>query len=291
MTRTPRILLSFAAIALLVVVVGTLLVGGLIARPANHRAAKPPSDLPVEPVSIPSASGSLLSGWFIPGTPHAGAVLLFHGVRDDRASMLPRARFLAQAGYAVLMIDFQAHGASPGSHITFGYLEARDVAAAAAYMHDRLPGESLGAVGVSLGGAAVTLSRRPLLFSAVSLESVYPDIESALRGRLVSYLGPPGGWLTPLLVAQLRPRLGIEPRDLTPSDHLADLSLPVLFMSGTADRYPTQAQTQAMFALLPGPKELWEVPGAKHVDLCDFAPAAYREHLLRFFGKYLRGRG
>ena len=45
-----------------------------------------------------------------------------------------------------------------------------------------------------------------------------------------------------------------------------------------------------MFRAAAGPKELWVVHGAEHVDLCRYAGAAYRVHVLGFFGAYLRGR-
>jgi hypothetical protein len=64
----------------LVVLLGALLVGcgaadlvGTVASaPARIAAGAPPSDLPFEPVAFTSASGSCLSGWFIPGEARAG---------------------------------------------------------------------------------------------------------------------------------------------------------------------------------------------------------------------------
>ena len=38
----------------------------------------------------------------------------------------------------------------------------------------------------------------------------------------------------------------------------------------------------------PEPKRLWEVAGAGHVDLCDFAPEEYQARVLDFFGATLR---
>ena len=76
--------------------------------------------------------------------------------------MLGRARMLNAQGFAVLLFDFQAHGESPGRYLTFGYLELRDARAAFDFMRQRLPGEHIGVVGMSLGGAAAILSEKPL---------------------------------------------------------------------------------------------------------------------------------
>lgn len=58
--------------------------------------------------------------------------------------MLDRARFLSAAGFAVLLFDFQAHGESPGEHITFGYLESRDAQAAVEFLRTQAQVERIG---------------------------------------------------------------------------------------------------------------------------------------------------
>ena len=68
----------------------------------------------------PATPARHVAGWYSPGRPGAGAVLLLHGVRGDRRAMLGRARFLHQAGYAVMLLDLPSHGASSGERITFG---------------------------------------------------------------------------------------------------------------------------------------------------------------------------
>jgi alpha-beta hydrolase superfamily lysophospholipase len=238
-------------------------------------------------VSIPSTSGTTLAGWFVQGRPGTGGILLLHGIHADRWALVSRARFLHQAGYSVLMIDFQAHGQSPGKHITFGYLESRDVEAAAAELGRRLPGEPLAAIGISMGGAAIVIAEHRLPFKTVVLESVYPTIESAMKARLVENLGPAGGLLAPLLLVQLHPRLGIWPRQLRPIEHVADLGVPVLIMSGSRDNHPTPAEARALFERAHEPKEFWEVPGAAHVDLHEVAPVEYERKVDALFERYL----
>jgi uncharacterized protein len=56
-------------------------------------------------------------------------VLLLHGVRADRLAMVSRAQLLTRQGFSVLLIDLQAHGATPGEAITLGYRESTDVVA------------------------------------------------------------------------------------------------------------------------------------------------------------------
>jgi pimeloyl-ACP methyl ester carboxylesterase len=183
-------LVGLCALAALGVPIVVIAVGLALASPANTLIGSAP-DLPgLEAVEIVSQSGSTLHGWLISGRPGGGAVVLMHGVRSDRRSMIRRARLLHQYGFAVLLFDFQAHGESPGKRITFGHLEAMDAAAAVGFLRQREPDERVGAIGASLGGAAAVLGAQPLRLDALVLESVYPDINSALTNRLRASLGP-----------------------------------------------------------------------------------------------------
>src|SRR5215510_10223335 len=108
--------------------------GGLLIEPALRPVEAAPAELGASNVTFPSESGSTIHAWYSPGVAGKGAVLLFHGVGGDRASMLRRALFLHALGYSVLTIDFQAHGESLGKHITMGDLESRDAVAASEYL-------------------------------------------------------------------------------------------------------------------------------------------------------------
>jgi len=205
-----------------------------------------------------------------------------HGVRANRLSMVERARMFLGAGYSVLLFDFQAHGESPGKHITFGFLESLDAQAALDLVHKEFPGQPVMAVGTSLGGAAAILADPPLDLDALVLESVYPTVEQATENRMRIYLGPLGPPLAPLLLVQLKPRLGIDPSALRPIDRIGGVRCPVFVLSGLADEHTTPAETRALFARAPEPRQLWMVPGAAHVDLYGFAPEEYRRRVLAF---------
>ena len=107
--------------------VSVVAVGLALALPARTVIGSAPEMPGLQAVEIASRSGSLLHGWLVPGRPGGGAVLLMHGVRSNRQSMI-RAELLNAHGFAVLLFDFQAHGESPGNRITFGHLEAMDAA-------------------------------------------------------------------------------------------------------------------------------------------------------------------
>jgi len=254
--------------------VSRALVGG-----APARIGPPPAELGAVPVSFASASGSQLHGWFAPGRRGAGAVLLLHGVHANRLAMLPRAEFLHERGYAVLLPDFRAHGESTGDRTTFGMLESRDANAALCLLRSLAPGERIGVIGVSLGGAAALLGPAPLSADALVLESVYPTIYLAARNRLHAWLGPIGRLAAPALVRWLEPEVGFDADSLRPIDRIGAVHAPVFVLAGTADQYTLLAESRALYARARSPKEFWAVEGAAHVDLHDFAPREYEQRV------------
>jgi fermentation-respiration switch protein FrsA (DUF1100 family) len=196
--------------------------------------------------------------------------------------MIDRARFLRRANYSVLLIDFQATGETKGNHITFGWKESRDVIAGVSFIRQAEPSSRVAIIGSSLGGAAVLLAMPPLKVDRLVLEAVYPSIEEATKNRLEKYLGRWGRFTAPLLLSQLSLRLGISASDLRPIDHIAQATCPVLIIGGESDRNTTAEETSRMFSHAQGPKELWLVPKAGHVDLHRAAPEQYEARVLKF---------
>lgn len=266
--------------------------GCVLARPARAVIGSAPAALGARNVEFPSASGSVIHGWLAMGRPGAGAVLLLHGMGGNRTAMLGRARFLHRKGFTVLAPDFQAHGESPGQHITFGELESLDARAALAFLKATAPRERIGIIGVSMGGAALLVGPEPLDADALVLESVYPTFRDAVADRIHVWLGPLGfvsGAVTPALIQLVAPRIGVDPKQLRPIDAIAKVDEPLLVIAGTKDQYTKIAETKALFARATAPKELWEVVGAAHEDLHHYAPAEYERRVGDFLTEHLKG--
>lgn len=268
-------------------VAGVWVVGGTLVAPANRTVGPPPEDLPFVTTTLVSDSGSRIATWYLPADSAHATVVLLHPIRSDRRTMLGRARLFHEAGYAVVLIDMQAHGESSGTHITVGYREAHDVRAAVEFARRTNPDHQIGVVGRSLGGAAALLAL-PLDIDALVLEAVYPTIEEAVSNRIAMRLGPLHHVLTPLLLLQLKPRLGLSPSDLRPIDPIARAPCPVLVMAGTHDRHTTQAETERLFSAAPEPKQLVLFEGATHQDLLRYDPARYEAEVLGFLDPLLR---
>lgn len=266
---------------------GVLLAGEVLARPALHEVGAPPGALGASAFAATMADGHRVVGWQVRGEPGAGVVLLLHGVRADRRSMLDRALWLHHRGHGVVLVDLPGHGESAAEHLTYGEQESRGVDAVLDEVARTFPGERIGVVGVSLGAASFVLSAHaaasPPAVSAVVLESMFPTIDDAVRDRLALHLGD---WaprpLAPLLLWQLPWRAGVEPSALRPLDALPSMHAPLLIAAGSADRHTPLAETRRLFDAAAAPKQLWVVEGAAHVDLHRFAPAPYESRVGAF---------
>ncbi len=286
--RKPHKWILASSLGLALCLLAYLAVGYLLIAPAHADLGPPPQTLQAKPVRIPSSSGSELAAWAAQGDCRCGAVVLMHGVRANRRSLIGRAEMLHQAGYSVLLVDLQAHGESPGRHITFGHLERRDATAAVAFAKHRFPNEPVGVIGISLGGAAAALAGDALDAEAVVLEAVYADIRSATENRLRMRVGPLASLITPVLLFQLPMRTEATVDDLRPVETVRLLDAPVLVVAGTEDERTKPLDTQRLYAAASSPKQLWWVEGAAHEDYLTFDTESYRQQVLEFFAQHLR---
>jgi alpha-beta hydrolase superfamily lysophospholipase len=255
-------------------------------RPRHARLDPAATRLPVEAVVIPSSSGARLAGWYLRAAGR-GAVLLLHGVESNRLVLVERMRFLRDAGYSTLAVDFRAHGESTGERITFGQLESGDARSSLAWLRARLPGQPVAVLGISMGGAAVLIGP-PIEADAVIVESAYPDFASTVSNRLALAFGPLGRLFAPCVLAAMRITGGIDASKLRPIEGIGRLHKPILIMIGAEDPKTTVAESRALFAMANPPKSYWETPGAQHIDLSFAGRDAYRERLLDFLASSLR---
>jgi len=255
-------------------------------RPRRARPDPAATGLPVEAVVIPSSSGARLAGWFLPGA-RRGAVLLLHGAKSNRLVLVDRMRFLRDAGYSTLAIDFQAHGESTGDRITLGQLESLDTRSALAWLRARLPGEPVAVLGISMGGVAALVGQ-PVEADAVIVESAPVDVTSAVSNRLALAFGPLGRLFTPFVLGAMGIAADIDATKLRPIEAIAHLHKPIFIMTGAEDQKTTVAEGRALFAAANQPKRYWETPGAQHWDLAFVGGEDYRERLLDFLAATLR---
>lgn len=242
--------------------------------------------LPYEKVDFASRDGLNLFGWYVPGQNRA-AVILVHPFGARGVLMLEQAAALAQRGYTIFMFDLRAHGSSEGDTCTMGWLERYDLLGALDYVQGRseVDPDRIGVLGISLGAqiALCTAAECPAL-RAVVAESTgtatlsdhgHPD--TALR-----WLYYPLNWLYYNLEAFFN---GARPTSGLVDTIGAIAPRPVLLIS--AGRGTEQRWHRRLYAAAREPKELWELPQAKHAECYAADPATYTEKINALFDRAL----
>lgn len=120
------------------------------------------------------------------------------------------------------------------------------------------------------------------------LESVYPTLIEAVTNRISMRLGTYSQLLTPVLLAQVKLRLGFSPKALTPIQYISSTQAAIFIITGAEDKHTTLAESQRMFEAAPEPKKLWIIPNATHQNFDGFAPEEYKVRTLSSFNSYLK---
>jgi dipeptidyl aminopeptidase/acylaminoacyl peptidase len=251
-----------------------------------QRTVQARRELPgLESISLRTADGLVLRGWYAPGS-NRGAVILVHGGGGNRLQLYPEARMLARHGYGVLLYDSRAEGESEGQLISWGDREQRDVAAALDFLSARpeVDPARIALLGFSIGGSTVALAAaRDQRARAVILYATWTSMEDELhraRGKygLLS-------WWPALFVAR---RAGVDLGNVRPIDHIREISpRPLLMITGTADDDTPVPVMQRLFAAAGEPKELHIIPGAEHGTYLQVAPARVEALMTGFLARAL----
>lgn len=236
--------------------------------------------------------GLRLRGWqAAPARPRA-TIALFHGMRLNRSCMLDRLNFLTAAGYRCVAFDHRAHGESDGRTCSFGYHESRDVKAVLEYIRRRWPSEPCGAVGMSMGAAAVCFAGEASRgFDALVLESVYIELARAFNQRIgcgyprwFQHFRNGVVWLT-------ERRLGASIHEVAPLAYVSRLAPnPVLLLTGSEDPHAPPHEVALLAEQIRSSGRFHVIDGAGHENVCLHGGTSYQDLLLSFFEENLKAR-
>ena len=239
-------------------------------------------------VSITSADGAVLRGWMIhPHQPNGDAVVLLHGLGDNRLGMIGYAELLLAHRYTVLMPDARAHGVSGGELATFGLLERDDIRQWADFLTAKVQPHCIYGMGESMGAAELLQSLAVgTPFCAVIAESPFSNFREIAYDRMGQpfHLGPWVGRtvLRPVVeVAFFRARwkYHLNMEQVSPDDAIAHTHVPILLIHGEIDSNIPVRHSRRIHAFNPQ-TVLWEVPGADHCGAIAVAPQEFESRVL-----------
>jgi fermentation-respiration switch protein FrsA (DUF1100 family) len=203
--RSRRFLLFFTLYLAFCLVAGMFVADGTLhpaRRPLTaeeettiHRIATH-LDSDLDNVFITTPDTITLRAWTMrPHHSNGDAVILLHGLADNRIGMTGYAQLLLARGFTVLLPDARAHGASGGPLATYGLLERDDIRQWFEFLVAQARPNCIYGFGESMGAAELlqSLAVEPP-FCAVAAESSF----SSFREIAYDRMGQPfhlGSWL------------------------------------------------------------------------------------------------
>ena len=245
-------------------------------------------------VSVKGTGAAVLWAWMV--TPHQAngdAVLLLHGLGDNRLDMIGYAELLLAHGYTVLMPDARAHGTSGGELATFGLLERNDIQQWAEFLATKFQPRCIYGMGESMGAAQLLQSLDAgTRFCAVIAESPFSSFREIAYDRMGQAFHL-GSWvgrtvLRPLVeVAFMRARwkYHLNMEQVSPENAVAHTHTPILLIHGQIDGNIPVRHSRRIHASNPQ-TVLWEVPNADHCGAIAVAPQEFEERVLTWLAPH-----
>lgn len=203
----------------------------------------------------------------LPAHPEArGTIVLLHGYGIALDAMAPWGFLLAEQGWRCVLVNLRGHGRSTGGRISYGPVEARDLAQVLDTLERRgLATGPFGVMGVSYGaGLALRWAGQDPRLEAVVAVTPYAELASAalnIRDEYARWL--PRGWAESA-TRHLPGVLGVEEAELNPAAVLAARPVRALFIAGGGDRIAPVAEVERLAAFAAPGSEVIVLPDAGH---------------------------
>jgi pimeloyl-ACP methyl ester carboxylesterase len=212
-------------------------------------------------------------------------VVLIHGISACKEVDMERAKVLADAGYASLLLDLRAHGQSDGEYCTFGYYEKNDLKAVADTLYRRFPKRPMAIWGASLGGA-ITIQAMAIepRYEFGIVESTFDEFDKVATEYGADWMfGFRSPWLTNRIIDKSGKIAHFEPYAIKPVTSAAQINRPILFIHGDKDARIPVWFGKRNYDACPAPDKRWYlVPGAGHNNLWKIAGDSMQANVLRF---------
>jgi uncharacterized protein len=255
-------------------------------------------DSELSDVTIPARDGVTLSAWSIrPRMGNGKAVILLHGLSDNRLGMIGYAELFMGHGFSILMPDARAHGASGGQLATYGLLESDDIRRWFDWLQQNQHPGCIFGFAESMGAAQIlqSLQSEPH-FCAVAAESPFSTFREIAYDRVGQFFHT-GPWLGRTLLrpvvevafgyARWKYKMNFE--QVSPERIVATTKVPVLLIHGQNDSNIPIRHSRRIAADNPA-LVLWEVPDTDHCGAISTSPQEFEHRLLGWFDSHSSGR-
>jgi uncharacterized protein len=245
--------------------------------------------------SIRTSDGVLLRGWFLrPASGNGDAIILLHGVSDNRLGMYGYGEWLLRNGYSVLLPDARAHGLSESELATYGLKESDDVHRWVSWLEENEQPHCIFGFGESMGAAQILQSlAKETRFCAVVAESPFESFREVSYARFGSpfhtgpWLGRTFFWPTDEIgFLYVRWRYGLNMDSASPKKAVSASKVPVLLIHGLSDHNIPSYNSEDIRAANRSTVALWLVPQAGHCGAHAVVPEEFDRRILSWFSEH-----
>jgi esterase/lipase len=248
---------------------------------SSHVLHKTPADygLQYQTRDFKTADGVDLQGWYMPVTHAKGVVIQIHGYRDTKATVLDQTGYLHDAGYTTFAIDLRSD--KPGTKVTLGVKEWKDVAAAYDYLQSlpenrKLP---IGFYGGSMGASISIIAAGKTGKGDFVIASVpYANFSSLFTQRAKLENLPT--FIVPFVLLACFPELGTDYISYAPDMWVSKIHKPIFLISAAKDIKVNSQDSKELYNKANNPKFYWQAD-ANH-DAFKEEPEAYKQEILEF---------
>ena len=238
-------------------------------------------------LSIQTADGLRLSAMLIGSNTDTtkATVVILHGISACKETNYGRAKLLADAGFASLLLDLRAHGKSDGEFCTFGFYEKQDLRAVADTLARLFPEQPIGIWGASLGGAVALQSMEvEPRYQFGIIESTFDEFYKVAMEYGADWMfGLRSHWLTNRVLHKSGQIAHFEPDAVKPVVSAAKINRPVLFIHGDKDSRIPKWFGERNYEACPSPQKQWVlIPGGGHNNLWNLDGPKLKETVINF---------
>ena len=245
--------------------------------------------VPFEEISLRSADGLALTGWWLPRSESSGVVIGSHGHSGSKDDLLGIGTSLWRAGFNVLLFDYRGRGDSDPWPHTLISREVDDLLAAVAYARARVDTAKIGVVGFSMGAAvAIMAAAREPEIAALVADSSFTAVADVVAYGVRRALGIPPAPLVRAADAVLARRHGYRFTHARPIDAVGAISpRPIMIAHGADDSTVPVDHARQLFAAAGQPKQLWVAECAEHCGGYFVDREGYCARVNAFFAQHL----
>ncbi len=237
-------------------------------------------NLKYESRTFKTSDGIVLNAWYVPVKTPKAVVIVVHGYRDVKGSVVKHSTYLHAAGYTSFFIDLRSDDLK--TKATLGIQEYKDLQAAYEYMRS-LPENSnkkIGFFGGSMGASTSIIAAGKTGTGDFVIANVpFANFKSLFATRLrLEDLHPA---LLPFVQLANAQELGWDYENYSPDKLIKNINKPIILVSAANDTKVNPQDSKDLFDLANEPKYYWNAENSGH-DIYSEHPEIFSKRILEF---------